>query len=60
MWDNAAALNRTSDLLIAIAGLIVLYSVIRFAIVQPVFAMREIRVGGSTSQVTLQQVEAIA
>lgn len=60
MWDNAAALNRTSDLLIAVAGLIVLYSVIRFAIVQPVFAMREIRVGGSTSQVTLQQVEAIA
>jgi len=60
MWDNAAALNRTSDLLMAVAGLIVLYSVIRFAIVQPVFAMREIRVGSSTTQVTLEQVEAIA
>ncbi len=60
MWDNPAALNRTSDLLLAAAGLLVLYSLIRFAIVQPVFAMREIRVGGATAHVTLEQVEAIA
>ncbi len=60
MWDNAAALNRASDLLVAAAGLIVLYSMIRFAIVQPVFAMRELRVGGSTAHITLEQVEAIA
>lgn len=60
MWDNAAALNRVSDVLVAAAGLIVLYSVIRFAIHQPVFAMRELRVGGSTAHVTLEQVEAIA
>jgi cell division protein FtsQ len=60
MWNSAAALNRTSDLLMAVAGLIVLYSVIRFAIVQPVFAMREIRIDGSTRHVTLEQVEAIA
>ena len=59
MWDNAAALNRMSDLLAAAAGLLVLYSVIRFAIAQPVFAMREIRLGGSTAHVTLAQVEAI-
>ena len=60
MWDNAAALNRTADLLLAAAGLIVLYCLIRFAIVQPVFAMREIRVGGSVAHITLEQVEAIA
>jgi len=60
MWHNAAALNRTADLLITAAGLIVLYWVIRFAIVQPVFAMREIRVGGSPVHITLEQVEAIA
>ena len=60
MWNNAAALNRTSDLLLVAAGLIVLYSVIRFAIVQPVFAMRELRVGGATAHITLEQVEAIA
>jgi cell division protein FtsQ len=59
MWNNAVALNRTSDLLAAAAGLIVLYSVIRFAIVQPVFAMRELRVGGSGTHVTLEQIEAI-
>ena len=60
MWDNAAALNRMSGLLVAVAGLLVLYSVIRFAIAQPVFAMREIRLGGPTAHVTLAQVEAIA
>jgi len=60
MWHNAAALNRLSDLLLAAAVLIVLYSVIRFAIVQPVFAMREIRIGGSAVHITLEQVEAIA
>ncbi len=60
MWNNAAALNRTSDLLLVAAGLIVLYCAIRFAIVQPVFAMRELRVGGATAHITLEQVEAIA
>jgi cell division protein FtsQ len=60
MWDNAAALNRMSSLLVAVAGLLVLYSVIRFAIVQPVFALRELRLGGSAVHVTLAQVEAIA
>lgn len=60
MWDNPAALNRASDLLLAAVGLMVLYCVIRFAIVQPVFAMREIRVGGATAHVTLAQVEVIA
>ena len=60
MWDNATALNRTSDLLFAVAGLIVLYSVIRFAIVQPVFAMREIRIGSAAGHVTMEQLESIA
>jgi len=58
MWNSAAALNRTSDLLVAVAGLLVLYSVIRFAIVQPVFAIREIRLGGFPAHVTLAQIEA--
>lgn len=60
MWNNPATLNRTSDLLIAAAGLIVLVCLIRYAIVQPVFAMRDIRVGGATAHITLEQVEAIA
>lgn len=60
MWHDTAALHRTSDLLLVAAGLIVLYWVIRFAIVQPAFALREIRVGGAAEHVTLEQVEAIA
>ncbi len=60
MWDNPAALNRTSGLLVAAAALIALVCLVRYAIVQPVFAMREIRVGGATGHITLEQVEAIA
>lgn len=60
MWDNPGALNRLSDVLLAAAGLMLLYGAIRFAIVQPVFAMQEIRVGGAAAYVTLDQVEAIA
>jgi cell division protein FtsQ len=60
MWHDTAALHRTSDLLLVAAGLMVLYWVIRFAIVQPAFALREIRIGGITEHVTLEQVEAIA
>ena len=60
MWDNPATLNRSSDLLLAAAGLMVLYFGIRLAITQPVFAMREIRVGGATVHITLAQVETIA
>lgn len=59
MWDNAAALNRLTDFLLVVAGLIALYGAIRFAIVQPVFSMRELHVGGAAAHVTLEQVEAI-
>ena len=59
MWNSAAALNRTSDVLFAAAALIALYSVIRFAIVQPVFALHELRVVGEPVHVTREQVQAI-
>lgn len=60
MWDNAAALNRISDLLTAAAALMALYAAIRWAILQPVFAVQELHVGGAAKHVTLDQVEAIA
>ena len=44
MWDNPSTLNRASDLLFVAALLLVLYGAVRFAIHQPVFALREIRV----------------
>lgn len=60
MWDNPAALNRVSDLLLTAALLLVLYGAVRFAIHQPVFALREIRVIGAPGLVTHEQVETIA
>lgn len=60
MWDNARALNRVSDLLVAAALLLALYGAVRFAIHQPVFALSELRVVGAPGFVTLDQVEAIA
>ena len=70
MWDNPSTLNRASDLLFVAALLLVLYGAVRFAIHQPVFALREIRVinnsaGGQGSEGTVirtthEQVEAIA
>jgi cell division protein FtsQ len=71
MWDNPSTLNRASDLLFAAALLLVLYGAVRFAIHQPVFALREIRVinlmnegagvaGSGAIRTTHEQVEAIA
>ena len=60
LWHNAAQLHRLSDLLFAAAALLVLYGLIRFAIVQPVFALKELHVLGSSGHITRPQVEAIA
>jgi cell division protein FtsQ len=60
MWHNAPALNRLSDVLFALAALLVFYGVIRVAIVQPVFAIRELRVVGAPQQLTREQVAAVA
>ena len=60
MWDNAATLNRVSDLLFTATLLLVLYGAVRYAIHQPVFALRELRVVGAPGAVTREQVEAIA
>jgi cell division protein FtsQ len=60
MWDNASQLNRLSDVLFAAAALMVLYGLVRFAIVQPVFALKELHVLGSNGHVSKAQVEALA
>jgi cell division protein FtsQ len=60
MWHNAPALNRVSDVLFAAAALLVLYGLVRFAIVQPVFAIRELRVVGAPQHLQRAQVAAIA
>lgn len=60
MWDNAAALSRVSDALFAAAAAMVLYGVIRFAIVQPVFGLNHLQVVGGPVHIKREQVEAIA
>lgn len=60
MWDNAAALRRASDVLFAAAAVMVLYGLIRFAIVQPVFALNHLQVVGGPAHIKREQVEAIA
>lgn len=60
LWHNAPALNRICDALFAAAALMVLYGIIRVAIVQPVFAIQELRVSGDSRHVKREQVEAIA
>jgi cell division protein FtsQ len=60
MWHSAPALNRVSDLLFAAAALLALYGAIRFAIVQPVFAIREVRVVGAAEHIKAEQVAALA
>lgn len=60
LWHNVAALNRICDALFAAAALMVLYGLIRFAIVQPVFAIQELRVTGDARHIKREQVEVIA
>jgi cell division protein FtsQ len=60
LWHNAPALNRVSDLLFAAAALLVFYGAIRFAIVQPVFAIRELQVVGDAGRLKAEQVAALA
>ena len=59
-WHNASALNRVSDVLVAAAALLAVYGAIRFAIVQPVFAIRELRVTGAAERIKAEQVAALA
>ncbi|MBM3341133.1 MAG: FtsQ-type POTRA domain-containing protein [Betaproteobacteria bacterium] len=60
LWHNAPALNRICDLLFAAAALMVFYGAVRYAIVQPVFAIQELSVVGATERIQRVQVEAIA
>jgi len=59
LWHNAPALHRISDVLFGVAALLALYGAIRFAIVQPVFALSELSVVGATEHIKPDQVRAI-
>jgi cell division protein FtsQ len=59
MWDNAAALNRSANLLHGAAALLILYGCIHYVVHLPVFPLREIRVIGDVGHVTNEQIAAV-
>lgn len=59
MWDDAAALTRTANFLVAVAALLVLYGCGHYLMHLPIFPLREIRVSGEVAHVTREQVEAV-
>lgn len=59
MWDNAAALNRSANLLHSAAALLIFYGCIHYVVHLPVFPLREIRVIGDVGHVTNEQVAAV-
>lgn len=59
MWDRPDLLNRTANLLFALAVLLVLYGAIWTVVRMPAFALREVQITGDARHVTHAQVEAI-
>jgi cell division protein FtsQ len=59
MWDNAAALNRSANLLHGAAALLIFYGCIHYVVHLPVFPLRDIRVIGDVGHVTNEQVAAV-
>jgi cell division protein FtsQ len=59
MWDDAAALRMTANLLFAVAALLMLYGAVHYVIHLPIFPLRDIQVTGDVAHVTHEQVEAV-
>ncbi len=56
MWDRPDILNRISGALLALAVSLAAYGALHFVVHLPVFALREVRVGGTLAHVTREQV----
>lgn len=59
MWDRPEFVNAAANALFAVAGLLAFYVTATLVTQLPVFALREVRVGGASAHVTHAQVEAI-
>ena len=59
MWDDAAALRMTANLLIAVAAALLLYGALHYVIHLPIFPLRDIQLTGDVAHVTHEQVEAV-
>jgi len=59
MWDKPALMNAAANALYAVAALLVLAAAATQAARLPVFALREVRIGGELKHVTRDQIEDI-
>ena len=59
MWDDAARLRATANLLFAIAAAVALYCAAHYFVHLPLFPLREIQVTGETAHLTQEQVQAV-
>lgn len=59
MWDRPALINAAASALYAVAVLLALVLAWGLAARLPVFALREVRVGGDVARVTREQVERV-
>lgn len=59
MWDSPGRMSRLADVLFAVAALLVLYALLRFAIHHPVFAVGELKVSGDTTRLSMEQVQDV-
>jgi cell division protein FtsQ len=59
MWDDAAALRMTANLLVAVAAVLMLYGAAHYVVHLPIFPLRDIQLTGDVTHVTHEQVEAV-
>ena len=59
MWDRPALMNGLANALYAVAAVLALYIAWTLAARLPVFALREVRVGGELAHVTRDQIEGV-
>ena len=59
MWDDAATLRMTANLLLAVAAALMLYGAVHHVVHLPIFPLRDIQLTGDVAHVTREQVEAV-
>lgn len=59
MWDRPELMNRVTNVLYVVTGLLVAYGLVWVTVRLPVFELRHIELTGATRHVTREQVEAI-
>lgn len=59
MWDRPDLLNRSADLLIAVAFFLILYGALHVVVRLPVFPLREVRITHAIALVSPDQIEAL-